>query len=102
MNTIIETLETRTLMSGTIAADAPEPEPIALLVPAVQAAREAARKSTTVESSTLLASSTGTSSHSGGINVLLADGSVRGVGGANFVFADGSVRFVSDSISVSG
>jgi prepilin-type processing-associated H-X9-DG protein len=83
MNTMCEMLETRRLMSATmeptttLVADAGEPEPIALLVPAVQAAREAARKSATVEPSTTLVSSTSTSNHSGGVNVLLADGSVR-------------------------
>ena len=89
MNTMLETLETRTLMSASpattfVATDAGNPEPVGLLVPAVQAAREAARSS----------------AHSGGVNVLLADGSVRFVSGANFILADGSVRFISDSIAI--
>ena len=86
MNAMCETLETRSLMSSTVGptetlvADGGEPEPIALLVPAVQAAREAAR------------STAGSSNHTGGVNVCLGDGSVR--------MGDGSVRFVSDGVNV--
>jgi prepilin-type processing-associated H-X9-DG protein len=87
MNAMIETLETRKLMSATteLVAEAADTQTTALLLPAVQAAREAARSSTSGDSGggptvKLFSGSTNNaagSSHPGGVNVLLMDGSVR-------------------------
>jgi prepilin-type processing-associated H-X9-DG protein len=86
MNAMIETLETRALMSATteLAAEVGDTQTTALLLPAVQAAREAARSSTSSDAGEpvvkALSGSTDSaagSSHPGGVNVCLADGSVR-------------------------
>ena len=100
MSVMFETLETRSLMSATIeptglVAEAASPEPIALLLPAVQKVREAARRMASFELAADDASGTaaaGASSHSGGVIVGMGDGSVR--------FGDGSVRFVRGSVNV--
>ena len=98
MSVMCETLETRSLMSATatttLVAEAGSPEPIALLLPAVQKVREAANRTTT--SFELAADDAGgtpgAAAHTGGVNVCMGDGSVR--------FGDGSVRFVRDSVDM--